>query len=67
MGVSDDLSRLSVRVKESGDHAAAATAQAREKLEQAIDEGRAGTQQATEMIHSESAAAAEAVSRTPAT
>ena len=42
MAVSNDLERLSIRAKQAEDRAAAAKAQARDQLQQAVTEAREG-------------------------
>ena len=61
MSLSEDLSRLSVRAKETEDRVAAAKTEAREKLEQARSNARTDAQQTAEHLQAKSSAAADKV------
>src|SRR5690242_10212153 len=57
MSLSEGLARLSARAKEAEDRAAAAKTEAREKLELARSDARAGAQETAEQLHAASSEA----------
>jgi len=59
MALSDELARLSVRAKQAEERAAAAKTEAREQLEETVEQARNSSQQAAAELGSKKAAATE--------